>query len=185
MELQMLLLTRCLLYGTAPSLASWEEYSLVVGPYFQSCGSWEGGGLALVQAFEKELCAHGVTIRCGAKVTALEADKEGMQAVLLADGQRIATKHCYFTGHPAQLQQLLPKGMVRPAWFNRIAEMPETPPAFMLFARTHALAPGHSRYLLPSLPAVPSASFSSGTAENDSAVYDSIMAPLGSAYPSL
>ena len=60
-HLRAMLGTRCLLYGVRPEESSLEEYSLVAGPYFQSSGSWQGGGLALVEALLAGLGEHGVT----------------------------------------------------------------------------------------------------------------------------
>lgn len=150
-HLQAMLGTRCLLYGVRPEESSLEEYSLVAGPYFQSSGSWGGGGLALVEAFCACLSEQGVTVRCNSAVTGIDADKpQGVRGVLLSDGSRLDCERCFFTGHPSQLERLIPPGFVRPAYMHRISELPETRPAMLLFAETRdCLDENESIYLLP------------------------------------
>ena len=150
-HLQAMLGTRCLLYGVRPEESSLEEYSLVAGPYFQSSGSWQGGGLALVEALVGCLDDLGVTIRCNTSVTGIDADKaHGVRGVVLGDGSRLDCDRCFFTGHPSQLEKLIPPGLVRPAYLHRINELPETRPAMLLFAETRdCLDENESTYLLP------------------------------------
>ena len=150
-HLRAMLGTRCLLYGVRPEESSLEEYSLVAGPYFQSSGSWQGGGLALVEALLACLGELGVTVRCNAALTGIEADKaQGVRGVLLGDGSRLDCERCFFTGHPSQLERLIPQGLVRPAYLHRISGLPETRPAMLLFAETRdCLNENESVYLLP------------------------------------
>ena len=142
---------RCLLYGVPPAVASRRDYALVAGPYFHSCGTWDGGGLALAEAFLKKLSRKGVIPRCNCAITQIEGTKSrGVTGVSLHDGSRIPCEACFFTGHPAQLEKLLPPGLLRPAFYRRIREMPETPSAILLFAETRdALCEQESLYILP------------------------------------
>lgn len=151
-HLRAMLSSRCLLYGVPPSLASWRDYTLVAGPYFQSCGSWHGGGAALVDALMHALQEAGVTLQLGCAVNAIEADTiEGVHSVVLKDGTRMLCERCFFTGHPSQLQSLLSHGLLRPAYLHHIADLPETNAALLLFAETYdALRDDESLFLLPS-----------------------------------
>lgn len=147
---QAMLACRCLLYGTLPDRASFAEYSLVAGPYFQSSGTWHGGGLALARALLTRLADKGIKPCCGDPVTGIEADSNGVKAVTLANGRTLPCEYCFFTGHPSQLAGLLPRGTLRPAYLNRIAGMEEGMSAFILFAETGtALQSGQAIYLLP------------------------------------
>jgi len=155
-HLRAMLGTRCLLYGVPPHQAGWDEYALVAGPYFQSNGTWDGGGAALADALLTALRHAGVQLRCGATVTGLDATPDkGMRAVYLEDGAQLPCKQCFFTGHPRQLDTLLPKGLLRPAYHKRIRALPETQPALLMFAETHAdvLRDDESVYLLPAADA--------------------------------
>ncbi len=148
-RLQSMLMARCLLYGTKPSQSAWEHYALVSGPYFHSCGSWKGGGEALVKVLLRLLRQYNVRVRCRSRVVGIEGQKgQGVQAVLLENGQRVPCDSCYFTGHPQQLQQLLPEGLLRPAFYTHIEDIPETLPVLMLFAKTTAFEAGQSIYVL-------------------------------------
>ncbi len=148
-RLKTMLMARCVLYGTPPSQAAWEHYALVSGPYFHSFGTWKGGGAALVKALLHELAEQGVQIRCKSRVTGIEGQKNvGVQAISLEDGSLIPCEQCYFTGHPQQLQALLPQGLLRSAFYTHIQEIPETLPALMLFAETTAFPAGQSIYVL-------------------------------------
>jgi len=155
-HLRTMLGSRCLLYGALPHQAAWNEYALVAGPYFQSCGTWDGGGAALADALLEALSRADVRILCGSAVTGLDASPDkGMCAVYLEDGTRLPCKLCFFTGHPHQLENLLPEGLLRPVYYRRIRELPETRPALLLFAEAHdnVLRDDESIYLLPSADA--------------------------------
>ena len=151
-HLRAILGSRCLLYGVTPQQAGWDEYSLVAGPYFQSTGTWDGGGAALADALLEALRQAGVKLLCGSAVIGLEVVKSGgMRSVCLGDGTRLPCEFCFFTGHPGQLERLLPKGLLRPAYYNHIRALPETQPALLLFAEAHAdaLQDDEIIYLLP------------------------------------
>jgi all-trans-retinol 13,14-reductase len=155
-HLRAMLSTRCLLYGALPEQAAWHEYALVAGPYFQSSGTWDGGGAALADAMLEALRRAEVRVLCGAAVTGLDAaPKTGMRAAHLADGTRLPCELCIFTGHPNQLEGLLPKGLLRPAYYKRIQALPETPSGLLLFAETldDVLRDDESIYLLPAADA--------------------------------
>ena len=155
-HLRAMLGARCLLYGASPSQAAWNEYALVAGPYFQSSGTWDGGGAALADALLESLRHAGVRLRCGSQITGLDAGPgTGIRVAYLEDGAQLPCKLCFFTGHPNQLQNLLPKGLLRPAYYRRIQTLPETQPALMLFAETYGdvLRDDESIYLLPATDA--------------------------------
>ena len=52
----------------------------------------EGGLGAVGKALEAAALAEGVRIRCGARVARIELDSDGVQGVLLEDGERIAAR---------------------------------------------------------------------------------------------
>ncbi|MDR0466276.1 MAG: NAD(P)-binding protein, partial [Deltaproteobacteria bacterium] len=72
-HLRAMLGVRCLLYGALPRQAAWHDYALVAGPYFQSGGTWDGGGAALADALLESLRRAGASLRCGAEVVGLDA----------------------------------------------------------------------------------------------------------------
>lgn len=58
-HLQAMLSTRCLLYGVRPDEASWADYSLVAGPYFQSSGTWKAAGPLWPRPFADAVACDG------------------------------------------------------------------------------------------------------------------------------
>ncbi len=148
-RLKAMLMARCLLYGTMPSQSAWEHFALVSGPYFHSCGSWKGGGETLVKVLLRLLRQYNVRVQCRSRVQHIEGQKgQGVTAVLLENGKRVPCDACYFTGHPQQLQTMLPQGLLRPAFYTHVEDIPETHSVLMLFAETTAFAPGQSIYVL-------------------------------------
>jgi all-trans-retinol 13,14-reductase len=131
--LQTLLALPCLLYGVAPAESSFANHALVAGSYFSSVHGLKGGGGSLVAAFERELADAGVDVLCGSPVTSIVTHDRSVSGVVLADGRQFAADHCLFTGHPSHLQNLLAPGSLRPSFYKRLSQYPETPSAFMLF----------------------------------------------------
>ncbi|RRD71203.1 MULTISPECIES: NAD(P)/FAD-dependent oxidoreductase [unclassified Desulfovibrio] len=149
--LRAMLGARCLLYGILPHESAWEDYALVAGPYFQSNGSWDGGGAALAAGLLDILQKTGVPVRCGQMVCGLDVSAgRNVSGVFVHDGERLACDLCIFTGHPSQLASIVPGGLFRPAYLHRIADLPESRSALLLFAEARGvLHPGESVYLLP------------------------------------
>lgn len=154
-RLTAMLAARCLLYGVPPACASWEDFSLVAGPYFHSCHAVNGGGEALTKAFLATLIENEVIPRCGRRVAHVILSEEGaVRGVHVVggspDGEVWPCERCFFTGHPAQLHALLPSDALRPAYYSHISAFSETPSGLLLFAETRSDAlDGRNLYLLP------------------------------------
>ncbi|ABA89901.1 FAD-dependent pyridine nucleotide-disulfide oxidoreductase family protein [Syntrophotalea carbinolica DSM 2380] len=131
--LQTALALPCLLYGVAPRESSFANHALVAGSYFSSVHGLKGGGGALVAAFERELAGAGVDVLCGSPVTSITTHDRAVTGVVLSDGRQFPTSQCLFTGHPSHLKDVLAPGSLRPSFYKRLSEYPETPSAFMLF----------------------------------------------------
>jgi all-trans-retinol 13,14-reductase len=127
----------CLLHGSSPREVTFLYHSSVIGSYYESIHSVAGGGRNLVAAFEKELANKGVTLFCGQGAQSIFLDSSGHFAgVLLENGDRIEAKECFATIHPTLLLDLLPEGSFRPARRRRIANLDETPSAFIVYAES-------------------------------------------------
>lgn len=149
-DLQAILATRSLLYGVSPSNASWRDYAMLAGSYFLSAGSWDGGGQALVDACCTRLREAKVSVRTNTPVCGLDADASGVHGIVLADGTRYPCSTCFYTGHPKNLARFLPRVLVRPAYFTKIRELPETSSALLLFGELfEPVFQGNACYLLP------------------------------------
>ncbi len=134
--LKQIMLARCLLLGLRPSETSFEHYSVLSMPYCESSSSLIGGGKTIRDAYLRALEDAGVTVQCNSTLKSLLVEEEELQGVVLENGKELSCERCFFTGHPQQLRSMVPPKVFRPAFFNRIESMEETPHAFMIFAET-------------------------------------------------
>lgn len=136
-ELQSLLSMHCLLYGVSPDEAPVILNSQVTGSYYHSVHGIVGGGRALVDAFLELLAAAGGEVRCKAEVTALCTSADVICGVRLANGEEIVATEVIATCNPCLLPDLLPQGVLRPAYLKRLKNLRQTPSAYIMFARSH------------------------------------------------
>ncbi|MBQ7607303.1 MAG: FAD-dependent oxidoreductase [Desulfovibrionaceae bacterium] len=149
-HLRAILALRSLRYGALPEEALWRDYALVDGPYVQSGGSWQGGGARLAELFCGKLREAGVELVTQARCVALSATKAGILGVHCAGGAMYPAGLCVFTGHPAQIPALLPKGLLRPVYTSRLLTARESISAVLLFCEVQEkFWEGISLYLLP------------------------------------
>lgn len=141
-RLQALLSLHCLLHGVAAAEIPFPLHACVVGPYYRGAASVAGGGAALAAAFERQLAAAGVELRCGTAVRAILCDGDGaVGGVRLADGEFLPCRGCVATVHPRLLLELVPQGAFRPAYRKRLLGLEESAGALVVFARCRAPLP--------------------------------------------
>ncbi len=150
LALKQMLKARCLLYGLTPEKATFHDYSLVGGLYFDSCHGIYGGGKTLVKAALKALKQHNITLRCNSQVSRILHKEKAFCGLELKNGETIHANTCIFTGHPAQLPNMVDKGVFRPAFIQHIEEMEETANALMLFGESSSpYLSDRAVYILP------------------------------------
>lgn len=135
-SLKQIIMARCLLIGLKPHDTSFEHYSLLSAPYFESCATLKGGGKKIKDAYLHALNDAGISIQCNSKLESLLLEDGTLKGIKLTSGKELPCKNCFFTGHPQQLKSIVPPSVFRPAFFNRIEDMKETPHAFMVFGET-------------------------------------------------
>ena len=135
-DLKQMLMARCLLLGLRPEDTSFEHYSVLSAPYFESSANVVGGGKTISDAFLHALKDAGVTVQCNAALQSLLVEDGTLHGIRLTNGKELSCERCFFTGHPQQLKSIIPPKVFRPAFLNRIEEMEETPHAFMVFCET-------------------------------------------------
>ncbi len=135
-QLQSLLSMHCLLYGVPPDVAPESLNAQVAGSYYHSVHGIVGGGRALVDALLELLTDAGGEIRCRAEVTKLLTSPEAITGVQLADGEEIFAREVVATLNPVLLPQLLPQGLLRPAYLKRLKALRQTPSAYIIFAKS-------------------------------------------------
>lgn len=134
-----------LLYGVSPAEGPFSNHARIVGSYFQSVHGVDGGGLAVVRAYEQALRAAGVQTRYGRAVRHIRLDTGGGIRGVELDDAFLPAEQIICTTHPGVLMELLPEGAVRPAYRRRIRSLQDTPSAYMLFGIAEAPLPGLER----------------------------------------
>ena len=128
-ELKAILTAANPLYGVEPAACPLYVHFLVLDSMLNSAWRVAENRTPLADAFVAALKAAGVDARASARVVAVEQDAGAVRGVRLESGEAISGRLVVFTGHPRQLAELCGSGL-RPAYVNRIAEMPETPGLF-------------------------------------------------------
>ncbi len=135
-ELQSLLSMHSLLYAVDPGEASTTLNAQVAGSYYHSVHGIAGGGEALSEALLAMLAEAGGEVRCRAEVTGLLETAGAVAGVRLAGGEEIFAREVVATLNPALLPQLLPNGVLRPAYLKRLKSLRQTASAYILFAKS-------------------------------------------------
>ncbi len=116
------------LYGMVPAECPLYVHFLVLDSFLNSAWRFdESRSSGISGAFEDQLTAFGGDIRCNSCVTAVESKHGAVCAVHLADGEVIPTERVIYTGHPGYLGRLSHDRALRPAYRQRLAELPDTP----------------------------------------------------------
>ena len=119
-ELKTLLCYQNLLYGVPPAEVLLITHALVAGSYYMSAHTVEGGGNALVKAYEKRLKKLGVDCFCGNRVESIQiSDTREVEGVTLSTGKKLSTRSCIWTAHPHGLIKATPDSAFRPAFKDR------------------------------------------------------------------
>ncbi len=114
------------LYGVPPAECPCFLHFLVLDSFVQSAWKVNGGSGELTNAFIKALKARGGEIRTSAEVTGISAENGRVSGVALAGGEFIEAPRVVFTGHPKRLFGLIPPGIMRPAYKERLLSLEET-----------------------------------------------------------
>lgn len=123
-----------LLHGSSPGEMSFLQHARVVASILDSVGTFEGGGLALAEAFVRRLGECGVRIVTGNGVSRVNLSSAGaVEGVTLDSGEMFDTDHVVYTGHPYYLISIVGEGVFTPVFTRHLQTPAETPSAYMLF----------------------------------------------------
>ncbi len=135
-QLQSLLSMHSLHYGVSPDAASTTLNAQVAGSYYHSVHGIVGGGRGLVDALLALLTEAGAEVRCRSEVAGLLTTADGVSGVRLTTGEEILAGNVVVTLNPTLLPQLLPPGVLRPAYLKRLKNLRQTPSAYIVFAQS-------------------------------------------------
>ena len=122
------------LYGVKGSEAPFYIHALVMGSFYKSPHTLEGGGDEIVNAFRERLMEEGVHTFCNSPATGLKIDdKRRLEGIIISGNKLLQSENCIFTAHPHLLEKILPERAVRPAYLSRLRDMKNTPSVFSLY----------------------------------------------------
>jgi len=151
--LKSVLSIHCLLNGVSPEEQALSNYAYIVGPYYESVHRIQGGGAAVIKAFDNALAKAGVDIFCGKAVEKMSFSSSGaFQGVRLQDGMILESSGCISTIHPLNLLKIVPESLFRPVYVNRLKGLDETPSALILCCEVDPsvdILSGSSLYISP------------------------------------
>lgn len=140
--LRRILGTHHIFYGVMPDMVSFSDHVRYAGFFHTAARRVQGGGLALVRAFEAALKSVGVEMLVGSGARSVEVTPTGtVRGVRLENNDLLPCGGCVMAVHPRQALALAPKKAFRPAYAQYIASLPETPSAYMLHALTTERVP--------------------------------------------
>ncbi len=145
----------CMLNGVPSSEQGLNNYAYIVGPYYESASYIEGGGSALISAFEKTAKENGVDIFTGKDAAELLFSSSGdLTGIRFKDGSDIGCRNIISTVHPMNMLKIVPESMFRSSYVSRIRGLDETPSAFILFGISEVDLKGVFGFSLHLIPAM-------------------------------
>ncbi len=137
--LRSVLSMHCLLHGVPPAFVPFAIHAVVSASYYQSAHAVVGGGGRLAAAFDEAMGRAGVRVLCGRAATGIRVATDGAPfTVHLEGGEALSGTRVISTIHPRRFLGLVPEGLFRPAFCNRLRGLEDTSGAYTAFVRTTA-----------------------------------------------
>ncbi|MEA1992496.1 MAG: NAD(P)/FAD-dependent oxidoreductase [Thermodesulfobacteriota bacterium] len=131
-DLQAVLASPAFLYGVPPRQASLAVHAMVAHAFISGAYAIDGGGQAIVDAFLATLAEAGVDILTGQEVESVLVKENQVAGVKTSEGE-IYASHVIYTGHPTSLLDMVPDGIFRKAFYNRMRNLINTDSMFVVF----------------------------------------------------
>ena len=131
--LQAILASPAFLYGVPAQKASLEVHATVAHAFYSGAYAINGGGQAIVDAFLAVLKKYDVEILTGYTVNTICVDHERVVSVVTSSEDSIDCTDVIFTGHPADVLDMVPASVFRPAYRTRVTELHNTISMFAVF----------------------------------------------------
>ena len=121
------------LFAAEKDKTPFSTYAFVMDFYNQSSFRIVGGSDEMVKSMLATLHKYGVEVLCRKKVTHIECDDARAVACVCADGSRYEADSYIADIHPQLLLKLCDSSMLRAAYRNRVASIPNTVGTFSLY----------------------------------------------------
>lgn len=142
------------LYGVPGHKASLEVHALVAHGYYSGAYTVSGGGQGIVDAFVAAFRRHGGVLLSGCRAEKIEVHNGSVTGVTCDGDCFIDCRDVIFSGHPAQVAEMVPEGVFRPAYRKRLLDLENSLTMYAVFGESKKrLDPGTppmNYYLLPS-----------------------------------
>lgn len=133
------------LYAGIKDKTPFSTYAFITDFYLKSSFRFADGSEALCDELIKLFRQYGGHLFTSKKVVKIECDEHRARTVVTADGARFDTDYVISTTHPARtIEWLRDTKLLRPAYRNRIKELPNSLGAFSLYIK---FKPGAVKYL--------------------------------------
>jgi len=131
-DLQAVLTAPAFLYGVSPRVMSLANHAMVAHTFYSGAYAIDGGGQAIVDTFLQVLTNSGVEIRSNCKAIGISMQNDKVGGVITDQGE-IEAGDVVYTGHPTGLLDLVPEGVFRPAYTNRLRDLKNSCSMFIVF----------------------------------------------------
>jgi all-trans-retinol 13,14-reductase len=131
-ELQAVLASPAFLYGVPPRQASLSVHAMVAHAFISGAYAIDGGGQAIVDAFLSIFRKAGVEVLTGQEVESIIVT-DGKVAEIKTSEMEISCSQAIYTGHPADLLDLVPERTFRQAYCSRLQDLDNTTSMFVVF----------------------------------------------------
>jgi len=111
-------------------------HALILGPFYRGACTFNRGGDEILDAFTAALKNRGTEIFCSQQVDKIKlSDKKEFQGLTTISGDHFEAESCIFTAHPQLLSDMLPRSIVKPAFFNRLKDLTNTKAPFVVWLK--------------------------------------------------
>lgn len=132
-ELRKVVVGNLPLYAAEKDKTPFSTYAFVMDFYNQSAYRVVGGSDNIAKSLLRTLFKYGAKVYTNKKVTAIACDQSRATGVTCADGSTFMADIVISDAHPARTLELVSSPLLRPAYRNRIAHLPNTVGGFSLY----------------------------------------------------
>ena len=121
------------LYGVPVQQASLEVHALVAHGYYTGAYTIQGGGQSIVNGFVSALHSKGATLLTECRVDSIAVENGSVCGIKTDDGRVIECRDVIYTGHPANVIDMVPGSIFRPAYKKRLLGLKNSLSMFAVF----------------------------------------------------
>ena len=122
-------------YGVKPQEITFANHSRICFGLYESVSRIQGGGGALIAAFQKRFQDFDIEVSCGSYIAEMADIRDNrVGRLVLNTGEEIECENCVFTIHPKEILKIIPEGILSKAFINRVSSFEASTGFFAVFA---------------------------------------------------